>query len=443
MEEPLEKENLLSAYAVPLQLAQRDHVMELRKTLGLRNTSDFVESLHREPEALGAVYSDHTAFGRMIVTKEELPRLRHRFRLSTKAPELEAKARQLARKWFGGAVVTAREDGTPMLRLLTTPAGKDALASLPLDLEPELAASIEIGLVEHTEQELADVQQTVTNFLRKLGVREQLNGTTVNVDTNRVEVHLYHPERDFEALTRAELGELPVSWFSDSVRVGPAYAKNELDPYGLVEAGLRIVNTTRAAAGRRDYYCTSGFSVANGYGEFLLTAGHCGDLNDQYQQGGVALGRVANRNYSGAADVMAISTSGTRAAWGRAHLNVNSPNEPVVASVAINGDAVGTLVCHTGYATTGLSGLEGNLSSCGTIRSRQWAPEYIPNVLPVYRHATFAVARGDSGAGVLMHSIYGYIGVGLITGFTAQGQGMYTHLPYALAEMNVEMDSWQ
>lgn len=214
--------------------------------------------------------------------------------------------------------------------------------------------------------------------------------------------------------------------------------KSDAQVYNSVFAGLKISSGSS--------YCTSGFGVSTAYGDMLLTAGHCFLLGASTSQGGIALGQVVARNYriyyccdEGTFDAEVIASSASsRATFGRIHLNDVDWAHRITGWIGLNSDTVGSIICHSGVTTAGLNGYLNQSEQCGPITQRNYSPSgYMYQPSPVYRISTAQSRSGDSGGGFYFDSIYGSLGVGLMSGRRCSGSdcagdSIISHLPFIM-----------
>ena len=217
----------------------------------------------------------------------------------------------------------------------------------------------------------------------------------------------------------------------------PSTWKSQNQPYGSVFAGLLI------ASGET---CTSGFGVSTAYGNMLLTAGHCFSLNATTYQGGQTLGPVVARNYkifcccdqsTFDAELIASASSG-RATFGRIHVNDADWAHQISGWIGMDSDSVGAIICHSGSTTADLDGYSNVSEKCGPVTKKNYSPNgYMYQPSPVFRVSTLQSRGGDSGGAFYWDSIFGSLGVGLMSGRTCgtefcAANSILSHLPYIM-----------
>jgi hypothetical protein len=263
-------------------------------------------------------------------------------------------------------------------------------------------------------------------------------GSYVDIPGNRVvlEVPVEHVEQARAALASLSRKPVAVEIATGSVQ-DDGLRKDQPLGFGLVEGGQAIGRSATQPI------CTSAFAVYNGYGPFILTAGHCalGLGPETWSQGGSRLGTLAARNVSGTYDAALISTHGARAIVGRYHRTYDDFAAPVTFAVTSH-NLVGQTVCQSGMRTTGLTGNANLTARCGTVQTVAYRP-----IVPGYTYtaasgrATYRACSGDSGSAVVWPTIYGYGGAGIHKGSnkppgeTCSNDAFFTRLP-------VVMNAW-
>lgn len=113
------------------------------------------------------------------------------------------------------------------------------------------------------------------------------------------------------------------------------------DDWAPWKGGATIVNATRSTA------CTSGFAVRNGSANYLLTAAHCGQAGDRFQDGrGEFIGNVGPRHQDH--DIELVPTTAVDG-----HVYVGNPTDNLVASVEGWGwTFVGEYLCQSGATSS-------------------------------------------------------------------------------------------
>jgi hypothetical protein len=419
-------------------------VVKMRTALGLRADVDYVQAIHENPGAYGAKRSDHLDLLGLTMTDDEIALQHIRNRLEAHSGPLATHLAGEDAATYGGLQLEASEtpgEGT-VLRIFTTDDSAAHLSAMTGRIPPSLRSQIRFTKVQRSLASLIADQASIRDAVaraRKAGAR--INATDIELAANRIVLHVVADDATTHAAIVAEstLAGLPI--VEDGVEAGLNLSKADHLPYGLVEGGLVVSNFNL------NLWCTSGFAAHNAYGAFLLTAGHCGNLGDYFMQGGGFLGNVAAKQFYGALDAGAISTSGNRAQFGRFYNNLYDWAHPITFAIAENADTPGMAVCQDGAATTNLWGTGSQLSSCGLVQS-QWLDWSA--VVPggsFFRLTSVGHHHGDSGASVLWPSLYGDAGVGILSGgFGVNGEdpylGMvYGHLPYVLDTWHLTLDA--
>ncbi|MGA5302574.1 peptidase [Nucisporomicrobium flavum] len=113
------------------------------------------------------------------------------------------------------------------------------------------------------------------------------------------------------------------------------------DDWSPWKGGATIVNTTRSTA------CTSGFGVRNGSAGYLLTAAHCGQGGDRFQDArGEFIGNVGPRNQDH--DVELVPTSAVDG-----YVYIGNPDDNLVGLVEGWGwTFVGEYLCQSGVSSS-------------------------------------------------------------------------------------------
>jgi len=408
-----------------------DRVVELRASLGIPSDLSFVRSLNADPLAYGGVVSSGTDFFGLTVLPDEIPALIFRSYVQSILDEVNVRIAQLALPHVESRISTAAERGTVHVDLMFERALATAESFDVVALFPELVRPlVEIRVPPRSIEELEEIET---------GVR------TANLERDppvlSIDVDRWNGRIVAEVASEADAARLSSRLGAEvlDVRVGagprPTASKGQLQPYGLVHGALAI---DRPIPGSPFVgICTSGFAVQGAYGSFLLTAGHCGSLNEGWTQGGQPTGPMAARNYpvyfcchDNRFDAGAISTSTVgRPQWGRFHQNTNDWSKRIYGWIQQDADSIGNFYCHSGRTTAGLSGYGGPV--CGALLSRSFAPTgYMWNPQQFRLIDTWS-QNGDSGGAVYWDTIFGSLAVGLVSGAATSGNdAILSRLPY-------------
>jgi hypothetical protein len=210
----------------------------------------------------------------------------------------------------------------------------------------------------------------------------------------------------------------------------PDVTKDDVLGYNLVEGG-QIINSAGGEA-KGIGPSSSGFAVQNGYGPFILTAGHavgsspaCNGVGDTWYQGNViapapqvVLGIASACEIGGAYDVGAISTYGYRNNYQGVHWTQSDYVHPVTFNVGTN-NLIGQTVCNTGYVTTGVNGNSNLTARCGIVWNLNGNPNYSFAQYPMtasFGSSNYACDHGDSGAAIVWPTGYGFGAAGIHSG---------------------------
>lgn len=274
--------------------------------------------------------------------------------------------------------------------------------------------SLSVVDVKYSLTQLLGMQDAVANFLDSR--KDKYVGTEVDYSQNAVVV--VGPATLSKTLPPA-FSELPLIFLVDETVGEEQVQKNDPLGYNLVEGG-QAIRPLGFPFG--DFTCTSGFAVQSGYGPFILTAGHCiggnscGVLGGTWEQGLVPLGVALDCRYQGSVDAAIISTSGFRNNYGAIHYTSSDYIHPVTFAVTTQ-NLMGQTLCQTGARTTGLSGDLALSSRCATVSSMTFRPSCCgQDGLPwsaSFLRVDYASDYGDSGAGVIWPTGYGFGAAGL------------------------------
>ena len=420
-----EMESYLSMRPVQEPVALSDpttfsHVQDLRKAYGLSTSAEFVHRLHSDPKAFGGMSSSAGLLGGIVISAEELP---HAY--------LRAAA-----EWVGGKVDEFAYDSVP--GYAGTSVWPDATVVLYCsscivrETETEIRSTVQVDepftiSVQSVAYSLADLQkfgESATETLLGLGVR---SGGAVDVDTNSVTLHV--PADSLELARKLLPAVVKVA--GDFIEVAPDVNKNDALGYNLIEGG-QYITSDPSPLRPNGTALTSGFAVQSAYGPFILTAGHytypavCAEPGYTWRQGGLALGTMtAACGYGGAVDGALITTYGFRNNYGGVHWYSYDYVHRVTFGVT-NHALVNQTVCQTGATTTGMTGDQQIYNRCGIVSSLS-SGSPCGNASPAWTMslgaASYVRASGDSGAGVVWPTGYGFGAAGThsCVGFSGTG----------------------
>jgi len=417
--------------SVVLTTEELEHVRELRRAAGVTDDPAVVSALYTNPVETGAWVSTSLMFGATRVVAAEMPALRTHALVSWYAATMESEAEAELGGGFAGAYV----DGTSFA---VRCAGCDAPAAeqaIRARVPAEVQASVRVEGVAHSLVDLVGAERDVNEGL---ATAVEAMATAVDVRTNRVVVEVADEDAALAeaAIDDVETDGVPVD--VEATDSGPEdyVNKNDFYAFGLVGGGMAI---KRMGSGS-SWDCTSSLPATSAvYGDFLLTAGHCGNVSSTWRQGGSDLGTLAIDADSGNFDAAAISTAGVRPSAGNTHWTSSDYWHPLTFTIGLNGDAVGQTVCHNGAGLTGLSGNLNGSSRCGVISSRAFDPG--AGWSNKFRKAGFAATTGDSGATVVWPTIFGHGAAGIIKGGNGSS-AHYSHLPHVLQAWGLTVKAW-
>jgi hypothetical protein len=397
----------------PEQLTDEEvrHISNLRESYGLRTDAAFIRSLYSNPSAHQARISLHSLLAGILYTPDEEQQV----------------YRRAAAEWVGAQVdLIAVDHVSNYAGTFIEPTGVVSLRCAPCDPEEVTLLRASLDVDEQYELHAKDVKYsmdelhaTAEKLSSDLHARGISHGGSISVERNRTEMFIENSGSDVGI-------EIPpsVTVEGDFVEETPDVDKNDPIVYGLVIGGQYITGSGTAL--------TSGFAVEGAYGPFILTAGHyaypsiCTGEGDDWFQGGSRLGVMSSAcQYGGDADGALISTFGHRVNWGRIHYTSTDWDEPVTFGVSTH-SLEGQTVCQTGASTTGMSGDLNTSSRCGNVISTA-ASSPCGGANPAW---TFSLGRasylrnsGDSGAGVVWPTIYGFGAAGTHSciGFNSTG----------------------
>lgn len=390
------------AAAEPLTDADLDHEIELRRQYGLSTDRELVRALHDNPNRFAAVRSHTDMFANLLLADGEVAAAVERAEVEYRGSEADLWAQRALGDRYAGSFV---EGAGIVLQC----AGCDEQAVRDdvdaAGLHEVLRGRVAVRSVRYTRRELDDREAVVAAYLQAHGIPS--NGTTTDIVRNSVRLFVGPSsaaaiDRELENIERVAGG--PIEIVRDSGDASLDVNKNEPIAFLLIEGGQAIGTSPGGAE------CTSGFAVQNGFGPFILTAGHCVTINQTWFQGGAQLGVAAARQDGGSFDAGAITTFNVRNNWGRIHVDANDWSHPITFGVSTQ-DLINQTVCTSGFVTTGMDGFGNPATRCGVVSSLSYRP-------PGSYDATFGVAsyrrnHGDSGAGVYWPTGFGFGAAGL------------------------------
>lgn len=253
--------------------------------------------------------------------------------------------------------------------------------------------------------------------LQRQGIDVRSVGTAI--ERNRVEIGVVN-------LSEAERRGL-LRRFGEVVVAVPLRAVENVSR-GNSYPPLKGGHTIDSAQGLTTYSCTSAFVGQDGRSSFLLTAGHCGDVNSTWTHNVFFIGRMTRDSYrnGSSADAAAIRISSTD----RSNLVFISDSNLRPIRGTNLGDVVGGAVCMS--ATT--SGFV-----CGTITDTDETIDYGAVTLYRQRLASFPSIPGDSGGPIFS----GNTAHGIVSGFVTYSDGnrdaIYSHIANAQSALGLRV----
>lgn len=425
------------APAAPVELSDEAlaDIVRLRREIGFNADPERVRDLHARPGAYGASRSTGQDLLGLVMTDDEIAAMRTRNQLEHHASAMEARVKDAHPKTFAGLHVAPGDaEASTVIRVLFKDDPGKHRGELAGMLPEALRGNVVVERVDHSLAELLAEERKVDRVVRKLE-REGVpyNATAADVLANRVTVFVPKLSNKLVAALKSEVRLDMLRFVEEGGRAAPTWLKNDQYAWALVAGGQRI----EGPAGS----CTSAFAAHGFFGPFMLTAGHCSNVDDMIVQGGATLGRAAAKNFGGNQDALAITTYSYRNQRGRIHRDASDFWSPIHGVIGLEGDPIGAVVCTTGYATTGLDGFQNPSGRCGQLTHKYVSISYIPNSTPSFRLANYWSDFGDSGAAIYWDTMVGTLGVGINSGKTGAGTGVFSHLPYTLDAWGLTLDS--
>ena len=425
------------APAAPVDLSDEAlaDIARLRREIGFNADPGYLRNLHADPAAFGASRSTGDDLLGLVMTDDEIAAMRTRNRIEHHASELELRMRGAYPETFAGLHVDRGSvEASTVIRVLFKGNPAKHRGELEAMLPEALRGSLVLEQVDYSLAELLEQERRVDRVVRRLE-REGVpyNATAADVVANRVTVFVPELSTALLDALRADVGLTMLRFVEEEGRAEPTWLKSDQYAWALVAGGQRIESSAA--------WCTSAFAAHGYFGPFMLTAGHCFNIDEMIGQGGITLGRAAARNFGGDQDALAITTYSYRNQAGRIHRNASDFWSPINGAIALEGDPIGAVVCTTGFTTTGLDGFQNPSGRCGQITHKYASISYIPNSSASFRLASYWSNPGDSGAAIHWETIYGNYGMGINSGRTGAGTGIFSHLPYILNAWGLTLDS--
>jgi hypothetical protein len=282
--------------------------------------------------------------------------------------------------------------------------------------------------VANSEADLRDVQAWVTNdsrWLADLGTHAL--EIPVNPRTNRVEIGLTRLDEAIAASMNERYGKDRVALYETTTALTDCVDRNHC--HNPLRAGLQLY----------DAGCSTGFGVYAGASYYLLTAGHCYIAGHVYQHpNGTDLGIMvdesfeANSSFDGGIVPVPTAQRYSRI-W-----STNASWFPVISVQTRAQEMVGQSVCLSGRQRA-------DGASCGTVYAIDFPFDACHNPqcsswthLVHQRSGTYPVAIGDSGGAVWRVNQ----AMGVQSSINLAGRGIYSHVSYMQAALNVSVCLW-
>ncbi|WP_373233419.1 S1 family peptidase [Cohnella sp.] len=193
--------------------------------------------------------------------------------------------------------------------------------------------------------------------------------------------------------------------------------------YNPLRGGTRI---TKNSGGN----CSVGFMVNDGYSNYVVTAGHCGQ--DDYTQGGTSIGYMSFRTsgFNSNSDSGIIGQNTNLTYTGGRIYNTSSSHHSYNATQNASEDVVGESVCMSGASTTT------NAVQCGLIQSKNYTSSWSGMTFNKQRLASYIAIPGDSG-GTVFYSGTNTVLKGVQSARRlSDSYGIYSHLEYVIQDMS-------
>jgi len=418
------------AQARELSASELKQIVSLRSELGLEANLDKVRSLLEGWSGDSLVTVNTSDFAGLTLTVAEAGKMISRAKIQALSFQANGKAIEAGAEFIESRIrVDLATENFVIDYLLEkpSPAVESAVSSV---FGGSYRDRLNFVIAPRSSLDVKRDGETVAKSIDELGLKDSaywLDYWTGTVGISASDLQLI--ERIKESSDGVHFGEVEQAGNSSST------LKSQLQPYGSVFAGLLVSGTSS---------CTTGFGVSTSYGNMLLTAGHCFSLNSTTYQGGQTLGPVVARNYkiyyccdqgTFDAELVASAVSG-RATFGRIHVDDADWAHQISGWIGMNSDSVGAIICHSGVTTAGLDGYSNPYEKCGPITQRNFSPPgYMYQPSPVFRVSSAQSRSGDSGGALYWDSIFGSLGVGLMSGKMCDGNGcvgnsILSHLPY-------------
>lgn len=394
-----------------------NEMIKVRKEFGLNQDASNLNRLINKKELKPSKYLS------VPLTEEEEQEISNRIEMQEKhLPAFNKHINTvLNSNEFGGLFIDQTAGGIVKVGLTEKANDKSAKKEKLKSLFPDkdriefFEAKVSLNQLDDTHEQVA---KKITEFAEQGIV---ITGINTDIINNRVEIGVENLSSENESTLLDFLGS--AASYTLLIEEKASTATNRNIWYGDMQAGLRIVNSTRGSA------CTSNIGITDGTGlYYVLTAGHCATLYQKFTQGGTTIGQVERHTgYNGTnADAMAIrvpkSYANTFAYLGSSKAIRFTATQPT------NADWVGEIVY--------MSGISSGVKS-GRITSLNYTAYYPNSGKGTYfkqRLASYPTVGGDSGGPVYTARTLR----GIQSGVRGDGTAIYSHIGWALYELNMK-----
>ncbi len=423
-----------SRFVSPVEVSEKDldRIVDLRAAVGLDSDPDRVRSLLNGDAGDALVAISTSDFAGLTLSVAEAGRMIQRAKLQKLSFQANERAIQAGTDFIESRIRADVSTGAFVIDFLLEKPSASVQSAVLQVFGSDYVGRVNFVVAPRPSNEVKSDGELVEDSVEVLRLTD--SAYWLDFWSGTVGFSASEPrsiERIMEFVPEVRFGELRIEGNS------PSTLKSQYQPYGTVFAGLAVYGGPT---------CTTGFGVATAYGNMLLTAGHCYSLNETTYQGGQTLGPVVARNYkiyyccdqsTFDAELIASAVSG-RATFGRIHVNYADWAHQISGWIGLNSDSVGAIICHSGVTTAGLDGFSNLSEKCGPITQKNYSPSgYMYQPSPVFRVSTAQSRGGDSGGAFYWDSIFGSLGVGLMSGKTCRTEScaansILSHLPYIM-----------
>lgn len=349
-----------------------DNSLHFREQLGFKTDLEIISGIYNSKKD-----QVHNLRYGALLSDQEVEELNERIHIMTKGKEIRKDyLRKYLNDIFGGMYFDHIDQGGVL---------KIGIVNLNKNLHIKEETIKKLNIVDKSRiqffdakfsvEELAKAQENMINFLLENKITDFF--TQPSLKENNIEVYI---SRSDEGIINNIKNQFNSELYDVIVQDGLIYNKtNRRDTYEPLWAGINIT-----AGGNR---CTSAYIAKKDSNYFLLTAGHCFDLDETVSQGNRNIGTVDDVLDTNYVDVLAIGIDSSDAS---AYLYDDSPGTfnnrlTVEGWEGASDDMVGDPVCFSGVTTDDVK--------CGTIYAIGLNGDGL-------RTATFSVSGGDSGSPV-------------------------------------------